>query len=462
MSTDLRDLFKKELDQIPLRPAETWVPQSDRSGPGRSAWRLPVALATVAVVLIAALVGGRELASFRDRTSAAGPGTIAGKAIYLSPSFNGSGWIQIDPLTLRDLSARPLMDIAATSVNSFETTVSPDGSTIFVGDYTHTPTFTMYDARTGSQRGLFTPEIRITGPEYLSADGRRAMARLATTQGEPMSGEKAIVSVPDGRLIRRVSAVNICCIQAVPVAPDLSAIYFVSTPKEIGLIPASPLGLLPYSLTVQNTTTGALSAPVLLPGITGGVILSFGSPTVASTPVTLRPAVALSEDGRTLAALSFDGQTLDLVDTATLAVTTVSVHRKASWLDLLGPQIAAAKTLNDEERHSMVFTPDGQAVLTFTTRTHYDDLNGVIRTTRDIQRIEIASGLLTATSEAPEAIFSFRVTPDGDGVLVVARTQETPAPRYVLRRLDARTLAITAERQLPDYAEIQIVAARAP
>ncbi len=460
MSNDLRDLFKKELGQIPLRPAESWVPQDRRPRLNVSGWRLPLALATAGIVLVAALIGGRELASFRDRASVAGPGVVAGKAIYLSPSFNGSGWIQIDPVTLQDLTTAPLLDIAPTYLNSFDTQVSQDGSTIVVGDYTRGAKWTVYDARTGKPRGPFAPTVGIVGPDYLSVDGKLALGRVATAQGSPMSADRAIVSVPDGRLIRLVPAVNVCCVQAVPAAPDLSAVYFVTTPKAIGFTTESPLGLLPYSLIVQNTVTGALSAPIALPGINGGTILSFGSPTVASTPVTMRPAIAFSDDGRRLAALSFDGQTLDVVDTATLAVTSVKVHRKTSLLDLFRPLVAEAKTLNDEERLAMIFTPDGRSLLTYATATHYDDLTGVTRTTRGIQRIDVADGLVAAESSATGGIYDFRVTPDGTGLLAIVRTQEPPNARYALRRFDAQTLEVTAERQLPDYAEIKILAAR--
>ena len=112
MSNDLRDLFKRELDQIPLQPAETWVPERRRAILlPRLAWRAPLAVLAALVVLVVAVIGGRQLATFREQ-NAATPGVVAGKALYLSPSFNGSGWIQIDPTTLKDLSSKPLLDIA--------------------------------------------------------------------------------------------------------------------------------------------------------------------------------------------------------------------------------------------------------------------------------------------------------------------------------------------------------------
>src|SRR5438477_5627860 len=169
MSSDLHDLFKKELDQVPLRPADTWVPRAESLRPTRPEWRTPLAIAIAALVLIAAVIGGRQLASFRDR-SAAAPGVVAGKAIYLTPSFNGSNWIQIDPETLKDVSAKPLLPIAPTSGNSSETQVSSDGSIIIVGDYSAAsgPTRAVYDARTGQLHGYFVPKVAML-PDFLSA-----------------------------------------------------------------------------------------------------------------------------------------------------------------------------------------------------------------------------------------------------------------------------------------------------
>jgi hypothetical protein len=161
-------------------------------------------------VLVAAVIGGRQLAIFRDK-SAATQGVVAGKAIYLAPSFNGSGWIQIDPETLKDVSTKPLLAISPTSANSSETQVSPDGSTIIVGDYSSisNPTRAIYDARTGALRGYLVPQVAML-PEFLSADGTMAMGRLGTNSNSE-NDAKAIISLADGHVIRprRISARSI-------------------------------------------------------------------------------------------------------------------------------------------------------------------------------------------------------------------------------------------------------------
>ena len=132
---------------------------------------------------------------------------VAGKAIYLTPSFNGSNWIQIDPETLKDVSAKPLLPIAPTSGNSSETQVSSDGSIIIVGDYSAAsgPTRAVYDARTGQLHGYFVPKVAML-PDFLSADGAMAMGRIGTSANR-MNDAKAIISVAEslGPILRSIS-----------------------------------------------------------------------------------------------------------------------------------------------------------------------------------------------------------------------------------------------------------------
>ncbi len=460
MSNDLHDLFKKELDQVPLRPVDTWVPRADSSRPVRRAWRTPLAISIAALVLIAALIGGRQLATFRDR-SAAAPGVVAGKAIYLTPSFNGSNWIQIDPETLKDVSTKPLLPIAPTNGNSSATQVSPDGSTIIVGDYTSlaNPRRAVYDARTGALRGYLVPQVAMV-TDFVSADGTMVMGRLGTSSNYLIDA-KAVISVADGHVIRTVSPGPIGDLQSISVAPDLSAIYYMTVPNAPSPLSTAPTTTQPYSLVAQSTITGALSVPVALPGITTDVVFR-SDPTNATLPpslVSVRPGIAITSDGRRLAALSSDGLTLDVVDLATLAVTTVKVHQKTSLFDFLRPPLADAKSPIDQEHRGIVFTPDGTAVLMLIDETHYDDLAGARRSTRGMQRIDVATGLISAETSFTDGVFAFQITPDGKSVLVIVRPPDAAPPVYLLRRLDAQSLELKAERALPDYAELQVVMA---
>ena len=109
----------------------------------------------------------------------------------------------------------------------------------------------------------------------------------------------------------------------------------------------------------------------------------------------------------------------------------------------------------------MLFAADGTAVITWVTETHYD-ANGAARTTHGIQRIEVGTGLITAEALDPAGIYSIALSPDGSSLYAVVRAKEPPTPLYVLRRIDAQTLEVKAERVLPDYAELEVLAAPAP
>lgn len=373
-------------------------------------------LAFVAGLAVVVVSVGAFVLSQQSRPA----GDRAAGAIYLTPSFNGSNWIRIDPLTLQDVAKTPLLPIAATSLNSSYTLVPQDGSLVLVADFPpQTAKLSIYDGRTGALRGALVPQIGMV-IDAMSADGTSVIGRIGTTNN-PIIDPKAVVSVADGHVIRRVPAASVAGeIQAWPVAPDLSAFYFFTTPARLPATPDQPLGLRPVSLIVQDTVTGTMSATVPLPGITAGAMLSFGSPTVASTPTTYRPGIALSADGARLAVLSFDGRTLDLIDSKTLSVTTVPVRPKVGLLNLRGP----------------------------------------IYTTTAVQRIDVSTGAITAERQVgDEGTYGFHVGADGASLYMVVRSNSTATAPFVLRRLDATTLETRAERQLDQYSELQMLAA---
>jgi hypothetical protein len=448
MSDDLRDVFRRALDQIPLRPEETWVPSRRPSARIRTlAW--PVLLAVLVVVL--AIVGGDRLAAFRAQ-DAAESGVVAGKAIYLSPSFNGSGWVQIDPETLRDLSTKTLLDIAPSGTNSSDVMVSADGSTILVSDFAFRQvTRRLYDARSGQLRGYLVPQEPMV-IDYLSADGSSALGRV--NNAAPLSSDSLMIATDDGRITRRFFPIQVPGeIQAAPTSLDLTTRYFITTPAALDLTSTTPQTL-PYALYARSWTD-ELRGPIALPGITAGTMLVGAN----STPTTFRPGIALSADRDRIAALSWDGGTLDLVDTKTLAVTSVSIRRRTSLLDLLGPIVAYAKTINDEERRSLAFTPDGRGLITWVTQVHYE--NGAVHATRAMRRIDVATGLVTAESAMSDGIYDSVLGPDGRSLYLIVRAANAATPTYVLRRLDAGTLEVKAERVLPDYAELKLLVAPA-
>ena len=76
MSSDLRDLFRRELDEIPLRSREEWLPNVERTrrAASRSGLRRPgrtaLVIAACVVLVVASINGGLLLADLRRQLGA--------------------------------------------------------------------------------------------------------------------------------------------------------------------------------------------------------------------------------------------------------------------------------------------------------------------------------------------------------------------------------------------------------
>jgi hypothetical protein len=461
MSRELHDLVKRDLSQIPVPATDTWVPL-DRTLRLRPvpAWTRVVPVAAVVLILVAALVGGRELAAFRDRSSEAASGVAAVRAVYLTPSFNGSGWIQIDSRTLANIGTRPLLDIAPTTQGSSDTLVSADGSTIVVGDYSGpSPRRTVYDARTGTRLHDLVPAVPMI-IDALSADGSLAIGRLGATNVNPMTERKVIIAVSDGQLIREVPAIAPCeCLFGLTYAPDLSAVYFFFDEPASTADPVSPRAPRNVTLVRQSTATGSASGRVLLPGIQTTQAASSSPQT--NLDILQSPGIALSPDGKRIAALSHDARTLVLIDTASLAIIQTTVRQQVSLLELLRPLIAEAKLGPDQEFWRLNFTPDGHTIVG-TLNTVTQQINGLpVRATRETIRLDLEQSLITAVNRDPAGIYVQRMLPDGSALLLIVNGASEGPPSYRVRSLSMANLSVSAERILNDYAEIELLQAPA-
>ena len=457
MSRELHDLVKRDLNQIPVPAAGTWVPL-DRTPRlrGIPVWTRVVPLTAAMLIVLAALVAGRELAAFRDRASEGASGVVAGRAVYLTPSFNGSGWIQIDPRTLADIGTRPLLDIAPTTQNSSDTLVSADGSTIIVGDYSGpSPHRTVYDARTGARLHDLVPVVPMI-IDALSADGSLAIGRLGATSVNPMTERKVIIAVSDGHVIREVPAIAPCeCLFGLMYAPDLSTIYFFFDEPASAPDPVTPVAPMNLTLVRQSTATGLASGRLLLPGIQATRAPSSSPQT--NLDVLQSPGIALSPDGKRIAALSHDARTLVLIDTSSLAISQTTVRQQVSLLELLRPLIAEAKFGPDQEFWRLTFTPDGRTVIG-TLNTVIQQVNGLpVRATRETIRLDLERSLITVVNRDPAGIYVQRMLPDGSALLLIVNGTPEGPPSYRLRSLSTATLGVSAERFLNDYAEIELL-----
>lgn len=112
MSSDLHDLFKDELREIPLRPPETWVPASTVRTPRRQLRWLGPALAVIAVV-IASIGAGELIVGLRERlapassTSSGLPALREGHdLVYLAEGDAAKGYLQVLQMPEGQIAAR--------------------------------------------------------------------------------------------------------------------------------------------------------------------------------------------------------------------------------------------------------------------------------------------------------------------------------------------------------------------
>jgi hypothetical protein len=442
MDADLDPLLSSrlatELARVPAPSARAPRPRN-RALPVRSA------VVTLAVLLIA-LVAGRELARLRTPATT----SSAAHAIYLGNPYQAPGWTQIDPLTLTNLGTSPLL---AHTLGSNESLVaSADGSTFVINHYGQPlADHRVYDARTGALRAEFTVQEPMI-VDGITADGTQLIGRAGSASNS-LTDEKLIVSTADGHIVRRIPAVDGCCVDQIAYDPALASIFYVLDPSNS---PPYPAGLQQLTLLVQSTADGT-TRTLPLPGVQAGRILSFGSPTVASVPTLFFPATALSPDGKRFAALSLDGATLVLVDTTTLQVTQKTLVRTTSWRDLFSPLVVYGKEGADSSTWSAVFSPDGRTLYAYRDQTTHSDPAGSpdgIQTTV-FERIDVERGAITAVAPSvrpfTDFISAFVPSFDGQSLYVIQSDRiglGNRTPSVFLRRLDARSLAVLAERPI--------------
>jgi hypothetical protein len=422
------------------------VPAPSLRAPQPRRRSLPVRSAMVTVVVfVIALIAGRELASLRTPATT----SSAARALYLGNPYQAPGWVQIDPLTLTDLGTHPLLTQTLGSDESL--LASADGSTLVVNHYGQLlADHRVYDARTGALRTEFTGREPMI-VDGISADGTQLIGRSGSAN-HALTDEKLIISTADGRIVRRIPATSGCCAQQILYDPALAVIYYVMGPN---ISTADPLGLQQLILVVQSTTDGT-TRTVPLPGIQEGRILSFGSPTVASVPTWFFAATALSPDGKRFAALSLDGAKLVTVDTTTFQVTQKTLVRSTTWRDLFSPLVAYGKESGDTSGWSAMFSPDGRTLYAYHTQTTGPPGSPDGVQTTVLERIDVERGAITAVapSAQPFSDFISALVPsfDGQSVYVIQSDRvglgDRATPRVFLRRLDARSLAVLAERAI--------------
>ncbi len=440
------------------------------------------ALAAV-FVLALALVGRGPISRRADVPPASStPAWSSGLQTHLS-TYAGDGlqFRSIDPRTLADLSDRPSLHIPGLTYGHFTSTVSADGTTIAVMQFSGAladsddVTVRIVDARTGVDRVRFRPPFPIE-MSHLSADGSRLFGwGPAYSRASPP--QRLLWDTSDGRLLA-----------VTPLSEPQDAERRVSDSAY------DPEGRRVYSVAVDNASETAF---LLLRDATSGKEVGrvrLDDRLAAPQPAWSPHRVVVSPGGERIAVLHADGDSLTLIDAVQLRhLWTRPLTRVPDVPDRAQPRPADARTYAPTD-WIPAFSPDGRRLYTFgienlttgagataptgvapptpairpSTRTIDETpairTGGTVRRQLGLRAIDLERAEIVAEVGVEGRFEGLWAAPDGSAIYTF---EGRPGDRgyggpYLLRRLDPVTLTATAEREFADRQNLVYLAERQP
>ena len=395
--------------------------------------------------------------------------------LYVTDSFNGAGLMAVDPLTLQDRSATPLLEIAPTAANNSWTVASSDGGTIAVMNYNYgrpadprSLDIAIYEARTGTPRARFNPEVPVI-VDGLSADGTRIYAR--NWPPAEATAERLLLDARSGKVVEREPAFAI-------VGDEIALTRDEKARRLYGLVaPSDPEATMPRAtdLGSWDLKTGKELWRLRLPSLVAGEWKTGRIVDGAEVRSRLVPALALSPDGRRLAIVGAWGccvptGTMWLVDAITGAlISQRTFARTASFLDrLFMSSVAMAKSLDESIVVNATFAPNGEMVYVYTRTARIDDQGDQKNLYLGMAAVTLRDAVVRGDDIKMETYWFdnrmgwVRASPDGKWVYVFLQHSggSDPIGAHFLRRLDATTLRVLAERRFDGYREPFMLARR--
>lgn len=467
----------------------------------RLGWQRGLAGVLMAAVLTLALVAGYATVRLQAPASNARLPAVSdsGASALYAYVFNGTGesatdrWevILLDPMTLTDrpTEGADAVDLPAwAGVLSEDWTthlwaLSADGSTFVVlesrqfvnGEVVKEATFGIYDGRTGAERGRFSLSVYVRDIR-LSRDGARLVIQglpLSTQLGTAGTSDPSdwyVVDTADGQVVATAEPDERDGWHADSwIDPTASRLYRV-------FVPYSPRNTGPGAtrIVANDLTTGTEIGRLELPEVRSGVWNTGRTRTVTGGveyPIMaeLRPGVALSPDGKTLALVHADADAVTLIDAERFAVEqTEPLAQPAGWQDtLLGflpliPDDAAAKGAAEGIALQAVFAADGRHLYIFGSETAMDDDGNAHGRSLGLRLVDLERAEIVADSEDLMDDFFDRVMPAPNGRdlyifgSLPADDASHHAPPWRLWRLDTATLTVRAERDFTGTLRIHL------
>jgi hypothetical protein len=411
-----------------------------------------------ATVVLAACLPAPEAESQSPSSSS---GSVSAPSLYLTDSLSGAGLVAVDPISLRDLSAKPLLSIGDDRSNPCRAaagpcaliTASTNSSTLAVVHYSTLGAagISIFDARSGKLRAKPIPEVPVV-IDALSSDGSRIYARNWPPQ--QIGAERLVLDAQSGKVLEREPAFSLEGDPIAWVSGDERRLYVLTVPSD-----ARATGPRAVDVGAWDLRTGREVWRLRLPSLLGGN-WETGRAGVGGVANRTRlvPGIALSPDGTRLAVVAgccVANGALWLVDTSRGALLAQRTYARApSILErLFAPSIAAAKE-EDDVAFSASFAADGRVIHVHAqsqkaeTGYLYMGMAAVELETATVLGSDIKMELWWYQNR----VHWTRSSSDGKWLYVfLERTGNADPKGYVLRRLDARTLRIQAERWFDSY-----------
>ena len=381
--------------------------------------------------------------------------------LYATASESANDWLlePLDAATLVDRSDRPefALDVGtpyASGSPVASPVLSADGSTLASFDFDGRE-IVIRDGLAGPERTRF-PTLAEVEALTISRDGTRLVATVAVDFSGELLGYPAwkVFDTADGRLLATIEGGEGG--EQYRVDADLRRLYRLTIPGAGG-DPTEASGPRPMRLVGHDLLTGAEVGRLELPGVRAGFWRTdreaFGGEPVMAE---LLPGFALSPDGGRLAIAHADEDAVTVVDAAGMTIErTVALGRQRGFLDRvrgllsLVPETASAKAMEGTMLQA-AFAADGRRLYLFGSVAHLED-DAPIFGGLGLRLVDVESGEVIADGLPDAQIERALPTPDGRAVYVAGWEPEAPAGPFVLRRLDAATLDVEAERVFPDY-----------
>jgi hypothetical protein len=389
-------------------------------------------------------------------------------ALYLAgPAFTdgAAALTPLDPATLADRADAPPVGMGVPGGLPIWA-LSGDGPTLVAFDHR----FQLDPARVtavvrelpgGAERARFALDQPV-GPAYLSRDGRRLVVTETVQRGPGRvspSSTWRVIDTGDGRVLARVEVEG----DGLPSWIDDGArrLYAVVQSRDDD-------GPRPLVLVAADLATGATIGRLELPDVANGT-WTIRRPSQPGDPYLIGqaiPGIDLAPDGRHLAVVPTDADVVILIDADRMVVERrVPFARPEGlwrWLPFW-PRPAGAKDVEGVVRQA-AFGPDGRQLYLRDAAYRLDAAGNTQPPDLRLLRVELERGAIAAEWRPSEPIYDLQVGPDGRSLYLL---QPAPNPEsysgcssptcpFVLRRLDASSLAAVAERPIAGHRQLVV------